>query len=309
MPAGAEARVAPIGACADLAGWNGDDHTAALTAFLESAGKAPAFSALTSASGGDARAIFERCFAPGPAATGMLTAYCEPELSAARRPSPDFPCPIYAPPADLREGAGPTRAEIAAGALEGRARALFHLADPVEAFFLEIQGSGRLRLAEGGVARVGFAGKTGWPYRSLGAHLRETGALTGEITAERIKAHLRAQGDGGRALMNLNPASVFFRELDLGQARGPLGALGVSLTPMRSIAVDPDHIPLGAPVWVEAEIAGAPLRRLCVAQDIGGAIRGAGRADLFFGWGAETCRRAGEVAAPVRLTPLLPRGV
>ncbi len=197
-------------------------------------------------------------------------------------------------------------AEIEDGALAGRGLEIAWLEDPVEAFFLQVQGSGRVRLPDGRVLRLGYAGKNGHPYASVGRMLIELGALgVGEATADAVRGWLRRHPEEGRAVMRANASFVFFRELDLPPELGPLGVLGRPVTPLRSLAVDPAHVPLGAPVWIETDGA-ERLRRLMVAQDLGGAIKGAQRADIYVGTGAEAGQRAGRIRDGGRMVVLLP---
>jgi membrane-bound lytic murein transglycosylase A len=250
-----------------------------------------------------ARQFFETRFRPvlvTSAADPLFTAYYEPELQGSRLPVGPYQNPLFARPPDLPNDGSYywTREQIEAGALDGKRLELFWVADPVDSFFLQIQGSGRIRTEDGRVHRLGYAGKNGHPYRSVGKMLIADGVLTpGQATAEGIKAWVRANPGPGRAYLNRNPSYVFFRELPtLDHALGPLGALEVPLTPYRSAAVDPAVYPLGAPVWVETNSPLGPLRRLLIAQDTGGVIKGAQRADLFFGSGP----RAGEVAGRMK---------
>lgn len=293
-------------------GWEGEDHAAAWAAFRASAVAAgPPWAALAEGDeGGDAahdgeaaRLAFERRLVPAAPVQGLLTGYWEPEIAAALSPSADFAVPLLGrPPGD---GPFADRAAVMAGALAGHA--LAWAADPLEAFLLEVQGSGRLRLPDGAVRRIGYAGQNGHPYRSIGRILVARGAIAADaVSVPAIRAWAAAHPAELPALLAGNPSVVFFRWLDLPPDRGPLGTLGVPLLPGRSLAVDPAHVPLGAPVWVEA--AGEPgFPRLMIAQDTGGAIRGRGRADAFLGWGAEAGERAGRLKAQARLTVLLPR--
>ncbi len=201
------------------------------------------------------------------------------------------------------------RAEVDDGALDGRGLELLWVDDPVDAFFLQIQGSGRVRLAEGGWVRVGFAGHNGHPYRSIGRVLIERGELDAESASlDGIRAWLRDHPEQARALMAENARYVFFRELP---GDGPVGAEGTVLTPGRSLAVDRRFVPLGVPVWVDAaDPAGraAPVRRLLVAQDTGGAIRGPVRGDLYWGTGEAAGRIAGRMRHRGTYYLLLPVG-
>jgi membrane-bound lytic murein transglycosylase A len=203
------------------------------------------------------------------------------------------------------------RAAITAGALEGRGLELAWVDDPADAFFLQVQGSGRVTLPDGRVLRLGYAGWNGFPYVAIGRFLVEQGALTREaVSLQSIRAWMEQAGpEQAAALMARNPSYIFFRAVEAPPERGPVGTLGAPLTPMRSIAVDRTRLPLGLPVWLSGRdpLADAPLRRLTVAQDTGGAISGLARADLFTGWGEEAAARAGRMRGPAAMFLLLPR--
>ena len=335
-------------AFADLPGWTADRHAEAIgplnrscAALRRAAGVwRPICAAAERLPPGDddaARAFFERWFAPhlaaaGRASEGLFTGYYEPELRGSRVRSDEYRVPIYRRPPDLvgvdlgrfrpslrgRRIAGrvvdgrlqpyPSRADIGAGALGGRGLELLWVDDAVDAFFLHVQGSGRVALAGGGVLRLGYAAVNGRPYRSIGAELIRRGAIAREdMSMQAIRSWLRAHPDRADALMNANPSFVFFRELE---GDGPIGSQGVALTPGRSLAVDRRHVSLGLPVWLDATDpldAGKPLRRLMIAQDTGGAIRGAVRGDVFWGHGAEAAARAGRMRHMGRYYLLLPR--
>jgi len=182
----------------------------------------------------------------------------------------------------------------------------------VDAFFLHIQGSGRARLPDGSVLRVTFDGKNEQPYVPIGRVLVDRGEMKlAEVSMQSIRAWLKAHPGEAEAVMEQNPSFVFFREVEgLAPDQGPPGTQGVPLTPARAVAVDRGHIPLGTPLWLDSNdplAPAAPLRRLVVAQDTGGAIRGPTRADVFFGWGAEAEERAGRMRQPGSLYVLLPR--
>ena len=186
--------------------------------------------------------------------------------------------------------------------------------DPVELFFLQIQGSGRVRLPDGKLVRIGYADQNGYPYQSIGRVLIDRGDLTlAQASMQGIQAWARAHPDKLNDLLNENPSYVFFREMpDDGKAdAGPFGALSVPLTAGRSLAVDPRNVPLGAPVYLSATQPGseAPLRRLMLAQDTGGAIRGVVRADFFWGFGADAGALAGRMKQQGRMWVLLPPGM
>ena len=316
--AGASAR-AEVLDFESLSGWREDGQAAALTAFLVTCDQldAPEWRPLCKLAedvpkGDDAsaRAFFELFFRPvvigNPPA--LFTGYYEPELNGSPVRSPRYAWPIYRRPPDMRDGeAYHSRATIESGALAGRGLELAWLDDPVEVFFLHIQGSGRVRMADGSVIRVGYAGKNGHPYRSVGQEMIRRGLLTShEASAGTIAAWVRRNPIVGAEMLNLNPSYVFFRKLgNLPADKGPIGAMGRSITPMRSLAVDPAFTPLGAPVWIEKE-GRVPLRRLMVAQDTGGAIKGAQRADIFYGFGDQAGEAAGIVKDGGRMVLLLP---
>jgi membrane-bound lytic murein transglycosylase A len=300
----------------ELNGWEDDDHTAALSAFLETCTDLNnpeweplcALATRTKA----AKPFFELLFRPvliGGEATALFTGYFEPELEGSRHRTARYRYPLYRVPRELAPGRlWYSRAEIETGGLlAGRGLEIAWVDDPVELFFLQIQGSGRIRLAEGGTIRVGYGGANGHPYRSIGAELIRRGVLSPhQASADSIRAWVRRHPVEGEALLRYNPSYVFFREIKgVAPERGPLGAMNRSITPMRTVAVDPAFTPLGAPVWIEK--AGAdPLRRLMIAQDTGSAIKGAQRADIFYGAGDEAGFKAGRVKDPGRMVVLLP---
>ena len=289
-------------------------------------------------------------------ATGLFTGYYEPTLAGSRRRSARFSVPLYLQPPDLvavdlgefrDELAGQRiagrvrgsrlvpyddRAAIEAGSLARRGLELVWVDDPIDAFFLHVQGSGRIELADGGRLRVGYAAQNGHLYFAIGRELVARGALRlEEVSMQSIRAWLAAHPAEARAVMAKNASYVFFRQLD---EPGPVGTLGVVLTPGRSLAVDGRFLPLGAPVWVDTTLpatdtappdpaaspplatpppappppTGPPLRRLFVAQDTGGAIRGPVRADLFWGPGREAAEIAGRMRQEGRLWLLVLRG-
>jgi membrane-bound lytic murein transglycosylase A len=305
----------------DLDGWAEDDHSAALATFQASCATIadkkpdddwPALCAI-SEEVTDARAFFERFFLPvliGNAADALFTGYYEPELPASPVRTARHTVPLYAAPPDLRTGPRPyaSRAEIETqGLLEGRGLEIAWVEDPVEKFFLQVQGSGSLRMTDGGIVWVGFGGKNGHEYRSIGRELVRRGLFEAhQVSAAVIKRWVSANPAEGRALLNHNPSYVFFRRIeDLPPELGPLGAIQVPLTAGRSIAVDPEFVPLGAPVWLEKGGA-APLHRLMVAQDTGSAIKGMQRGDVFYGSGAAAGRVAGRTRDGGRMIVLLP---
>jgi membrane-bound lytic murein transglycosylase A len=317
----------PVG-FAELPGWPGEDPAAALPPLLKScavlrtgqtdsaarwARACAAAAALDPArlDAASARAFLERHFRPHALGTGLLTGYYEPELRGARRPGGEFRVPLHGLPP-----AGPLlqadRAAIEAGALAGRGLEIVYVDDPVDAFFLHIQGSGRVVLRDGGVLRLGFAGRNAHAYHAIGRSLIERGAIPREaMSMQAIRGWLAAAPPAeAAALMRENPAYIFFRPLTgLAAHEGPVGAQGVPLTPGRSLAVDRAFIPLGAPVFLASRdpVDGTPIRRVVLAQDTGTAIRGQARADLFWGWGADAATRAGLMREDAALFVLLPR--
>ncbi len=309
---------AQIADFAELDGWEADNHAAALSTFrdtcdlLKDPDWVPLCRLAADVGPGDtaARSFFELFFKPvligEPPA--LFTGYYEPELQGSPVRSPRFAWPIYRRPSELRDGqVYYDRATIEAGALRGRGLEIAWLDDPVEAFFLQIQGSGRIVMPNGSVIRVGYAGRNGHAYRSVGQEMIRRGTHTpDQVSAQEIRAFVARNPHAGAGLLNVNPSYVFFRKLpNLASQDGPIGAMGRSITTLRSIAVDPDFTPLGAPVWVEKDGAGA-FRRLMVAQDTGGAIKGAQRADIFFGTGASAGDAAGTVKDGGRMLVLLP---
>jgi membrane-bound lytic murein transglycosylase A len=335
-------------AFADLPGWQGDRVSEAWPAFVAGCTtlrNRDAWRAVCERAAGptpnerEARSFFETQFVPwrvqNPDGTdaGLVTGYYEPLLRGSRTRTRPFLTPLYAPPDDLivvdlgelvpetknlrlrgrLEGRRLvpyyTREEIERGAAPMSGKALVWVDDPIEAFFLQIQGSGRVRLPDGQLVRVGYADQNGHPYRSIGRHLIDIGELKLEqASMQGIQAWARANPARLDGLLNVNPSYVFFRELPRSDG-GPLGALGVPLTAERSIAIDPRAVPLGAPVFLATTRpnSNTPLARLMMAQDTGGAIRGNVRADFFWGFGAEAGREAGRMRQQGRMWVLLPR--
>lgn len=285
-----------------LSGWAADDHAAALAVYGASA--APLPPEWPRPDGTAPRAFFEARFTPVLIGSepALVTGYYEPEVAGAPARDDVFCHPLHAlPPGGCRF----SRAEVVAGDLLA-GRELVWLDSAVEAFLAQVQGSVRVRLPDGALRRFGFAGKNGHPYRSIGAELIRRGEVAAEAMSAAAIRDWCARHPGAIAdLLNHNPSYVFFRPLDLPEDAGPLGAMGLPLAPGRSIAVDPAHVPLGAPVWLEA----GALRALTVAQDTGSAITGAGRADLFCGSGCEAGERAGAMRLSGRLVVLFPHAV
>jgi membrane-bound lytic murein transglycosylase A len=273
--------------------------------------------------------------------TGRVTGYYEPLIAGSLTRAAPYTTPIYAPPDDLLtvdlaslypELTGKrvrgrldgrrvvpywTRADIDAGRADTRGRALAWVADPVDAFFLQIQGSGRIRLDDGTMLRVGYADQNGQPYRSIARVLIDRGEMTADqASMQSIRAWGRAHADELPALLEANPSYVFFRlvpppapgSLDA-MIDGPIGSLGVPLLAGRTVAVDRRSIPLGTPVWLATTdpLSGEPLRRLVLAQDTGGAISGPLRIDLFWGFGDEAGAHAGAMREDGALWLLWPK--
>ncbi|MEA3044192.1 MAG: rane-bound lytic murein transglycosylase [Sphingomonadales bacterium] len=253
----------------------------------------------------------------------FATGYYEPEIAGSRTRQPGYDVPVYRKPPDLLDANSATgargrgrvdeagnyvlyhdRAAIEEGALAGRGLELAWAADPVDLFFLQIQGSGRLRLPDGTVMRIGYAGQNGREYVAIGRLLRDRSILQPPISMQRIREWIRANPDAGRALMRENPSYVFFQELT---GPGPLGALGRPVTPNASVAADPKFVPLGAPVLLTG-MDNPRANGLWVAQDTGGAIRGPNRFDTFWGAGEEAAGIAGSMQSRGRAYLLLPRG-
>ncbi|MBX3594404.1 murein transglycosylase A [Sphingomonas sp.] len=278
----------------------------------------------------EATSFFARYFEAVQVADGkaFATGYFEPEIAGSRTRRPGYDVPIYGRPGDLIdvdlgafsdglagksirgrvEGAKFVpyydRTAIEQGALAGRGLEIAWAADPVELFFLQIQGSGRLRLPDGSVMRIGYASQNGRDYTGIGKLMLDRGLLQrGQASMQGIMAWLRANPEQGRAIMRENKSYVFFRELT---GAGPLGALGVPVTGQGSVAADPKFVPMGAPVFLSMDRQDAT--GLWVAQDTGGAIKGTNRFDTFWGAGADARAIAGGMAARGTAWLLLPRG-
>lgn len=301
-----------------LQGWATDDHLAALRTFrstcdlMRDADWTPVCRLAKDVddNAAAARQFFELLFKPVLIGTppALFTGYYEPELQGSPVRTARFAWPIYRRPPELRDGTvWHDRATIERGILRGRGLEIAWLDDPVEVFFLHIQGSGRIHLTNGTVIRVGYAGRNGHAYRSAGQELVRRGIFRlSQVSAETIRRWVRNNPTTGMELLNTNPSYIFFRKLgEMPDSHGPIGAMGRSITTLRSIAVDPKHVPLGAPVWVEKS-GRDPMRRLMIAQDTGGAIKGAQRADIFFGTGHAAGQSAGEVKDGGRMLLLLP---
>lgn len=286
-----------------------------------------------------ARSFFEQNFTPnlvehkGP--PGLLTGYYEPLLLGSRTPQGAFQTPIYKRPPDLvnlvdetqrgakaaalthakKTAAGTvpyaTRAEIEQGALKGKNLELLYLADPVDVFFMQIQGSGRVKLTDGSIVRVHYDGKNGHPYTSIGRYLIDKGILAADkISMGALSKWLKADLERARKVMWQNSSYVFFRELTGPEAAAPRGAMNTPLTPGRTLAVDTSFHVLGTPIFLQAPSmthvnAAGGFNRLMVAQDVGSAIRGPERGDIYFGSGDAAGKLAGVTKHPGKFVVLV----
>jgi membrane-bound lytic murein transglycosylase A len=334
----------------DLPGWANEEVTPAFNAFRQSCNAigrqarwravCAAAQALAAPGNDEARAYFEQQFVPfqvvnpDSGTQGTITGYYEPLLNGSRERKPPYLYPLYAPPddlltIDLASVEPQLKGLHLRGRLEGnkvvpylaradieqpdsplKGKELFYTDDEVELFFLQIQGSGRLHLDTGETIRVGYADQNGYPYKSIGRYLVEQGELKLEqASMQGIKAWGRAHPERLQELLNHNPSYVFFR-VSASQSDAPLGALGIPLTPERSIAVDARVIPLGSPVFLATTLpdSAEPLDRLMLAQDTGGAIRGAVRADMFWGFGPAAGAQAGKMHQSGAMWVLVPKG-
>ncbi len=330
-------------------GWLLDRPAAALVAFQQSCkaiGKREQWQqvcseALRISTVGEknSRDFFEAYFQPyqvlnaDGSADGLITGYYGPELLGSRVPSKEYKYPLYRQPDDMLiidlDSVYPElsqyrlrgrvvghrvvpyydRSEIDSGKSPLAGQELFWVEDPVELYFLHVQGSGRIRLPNGELVMVTYANQNGYPYRSIGKLLLERNEMTREqMSMQNIRKWVAENPDAGQKLLEENPSYVFFRELPA-EVQSPPGALGIPLTALRSLAVDPRTIPLGAPVFLSTTFPGTdfPLKQLMVAQDTGGAIKGAVRADFFWGMGNDAGKIAGKMKQVGRLWVLLPK--
>lgn len=286
-----------------------------------------------------ARAFFEQWFVPYKATTGifehgLFTGYYEPILRGSRTKTERYKYPLYKRPSDLIDiNLGQFRSELDGQRLAGRVvgnrlrpyesraeieqfglkekdRILVYVDNPIDAFFLHIQGSGRIDLAEGGIMRVGYAGQNGHPYYAIGRELVKKGELEKEqVSLQSIRAWMKSHPDKAVKLRHTNPSFIFFRELGTNQ---PIGGEGVPLTPHRSIAIDTRYIPYGTPIWLRAKHPIYPEKtfdQLLIAQDTGGAIRGPIRGDFFWGSGQEAELLAGQMKSRGQYWLLLPKSI
>jgi membrane-bound lytic murein transglycosylase A len=288
-----------------------------------------------------ARQFFEGFFNPWQlinedgSETGTITGYYVPEMAGSRTPDDTYKYPLYAQPDDLLTiNLGEVYPELTDYRLRGRVEGnrvvpyfergeidgttnplagneLFWVADPVESFFLHIQGSGRILLPDGGKVMLNYANQNGHPYRSIGKLLLEREEMSrDQMSMQNIRRWVNENPEAGRKLLDENPSYVFFRELEAG-VESPPGAMGIPLSAERSLAVDRRAIPLGAPVFLAASWPNSekPLNRLMVAQDTGGAIKGRVRGDFFWGMGADAGALAGRMKQQGRLWVLLPKSM
>ncbi len=330
-------------------GWESDKPIAALETFKRSCkaiGKREQWRnvcaeaiAIKDGSNAVARTFFEDKFQPwqvqnvNGSTTGLITGYYGPELDGSPVRTKKFRHPLYKQPEDLliidldeiypalgdyrlrgrvvgnRVVPYFERSEINSDDNPLAGNELFWVEDPVELFFLHIQGSGRIRLPSGERVMVGYDNQNGYPYKSIGKLLLQRNAMTrDQMSMQNIASWVRQHPKAGEELLAENPSYIFFRALK-SDIQSPLGALGVQLTPLRSLAVDPRTIPLGAPVFLATTYPGVdlPLQQLMVAQDVGGAIKGQVRADFFWGMGTEAGKIAGRMKQDCRLWVLLPK--
>ena len=307
----------------EIGGWSQDDVRAAwpaLQASCQALKKKPEWNRVCAVGlmvdAGDLvamRTYFETHFQPYRVVntdgtdSGLITGYYEPILHGSRTRQGPYQVPLYRRPPQLR-GALPARGELLQmPAMRGNE--IVYVDDAVEAAFLQIQGSGRIRLPDGTIMRVGFGGTNDQPFRSFGKWLLDRGEITpAQATMQGIKAWARNNPARVEEMLNVNPRFVFFRELPPNND-GPVGALGVPLTAERSIAVDPATIPLGVPVFLSTTrpLSTEPIQRLMFAQDTGSAIKGGVRADFFWGAGDAAGETAGRMKQGGRMWVLMPR--
>ena len=320
-----------------LAGWIDDDHSQAVPAVqrtcgwvknqppgkplgqLRAAGTTDDWRAICAAARdlppGDseaARRFFEAFFAPRDVSNGedgLFTGYYEIELRGSWTRTERYNVPLYRMPPRGKRGL-PSRARIEAGALKGKGLELMWVDNLIDAFFLEIQGSGRAIMSDGSVVGIHYGGQNGHSYYPIGRHIIDRGDATPEqMSLQLIRRWLKDHPAEAQRVMNLNPSYVFFK---VKPEVGARGARNMELTPGRSLAVDAEHIPLGVPLWLEvrdAPVPGGAIKRLVVAQDTGGAIKGAVRGDLFWGHGSQAEEGAGMMKARGRYTMLAPRNL
>jgi len=330
-------RMAPI-SFNEIPGWNEDRQGEALVAFRRSCPKltagpetrivtdggektvAPAeWKTICDAAAGikdsdsaAARRFFEENFRPLVVqAPGKFTGYFEPELRGSRAPSRIFTVPVYRRPPELGDGPYLTRAEIEQGALKGKGLEIAWVQDPVALYEVQVQGSGRIHLTEGGVLSIGFDGSNNRPYTAIGGVLADMGVMRrDEANWPAIRDWLKRNPQDGREVMRKNERYIFFKDTRTAAAAG---SQGVPLTAQRSLAVDAAFTPFGTPVWIDTQrpVAGKPgqleiYRRLLIAQDSGAAIKGSARGDVFFGGGTRAADWAGRMVGTGQAIVLVP---
>jgi membrane-bound lytic murein transglycosylase A len=299
----------------DLDGWEDDDHQDALRVFLDTCRDLddPQWRPICALAQtqDDGKTFFELFFRPlliEDGNTPLFTAYFEPELKGSRVKTSVYRYPVYAKPREASGQVWLPRRDIEEGdVMKGRGLEIAWVADPVDLQFLQIQGSGRIRLPDGGSIRLGYGGSNGHSFMSLGKELVRRGVYNQhQVSQAVIKNWVRRNPEAGRDLLMSNPSYVFFRKIgDVAASKGPLGAMNRSITAHRSLAVDPKYTPLGAPIWLEKDGA-EPFRRLMVAQDTGSRVKGAQRADIFWGTGDQAGKLAGKIKDDGRMYVLLP---
>jgi len=341
------AQVEPISFAA-MPGWQNDDHAAAFDAFQKSCSAIlqgtpamrrmhPLYDALfkvcerAKAVGpldrDKARAFFEANFKPARVAPqgeteGFFTGYYETEVDGSRYPSDEYTVPIYAAPiATMRAHkskvfANLSRTDIEDGAIAGKGLEICYVKNPVDAFFAQIQGSTRVKLDNGQLLRLNYIASNGKPYSPVGKFLIDEGIYTKEeMSMDKIREFMEANPTVGKELRRKNRSFVFFQETPLGEHDECIGAQGIPLTPLRSLAVDKNIHIYGTPIWIDAQLPiesekpETMFRHLLFAQDAGSAIVGPARADIYFGHGEEVSHIAGRIKQHGQFVMLVPQGV
>ncbi len=253
-----------------------------------------------------ARAFVANAFRPSYVGQALTTGYFELDVTASRTQGGIYQWPLLRPPRDPRRY---DRASILSGALAGRGLELLWFASPADLYFVQLQGSARVHLTDGGVVRVGGAAQNGFSSIPTARLFNGVGIPGNDLSIPGIRAWIAAHPREGAAVLARDPSYFFMVERSLRADQGPLGALGVPLTPLRSVAVDPAHVPLGSLLWIDAQISAVhqPLQRMMLAHDTGEPINGAGHVDIFFGPGDEAEQVGGRQHAMGNLWVLLPR--
>ncbi len=298
-----------------LLGWKNDDHKGALSAFVNScqdiSGRDWAALCKLAATRPDATTFFESFFVPvvvRPDKTALFTGYFEPILNGSLYKVGKYRYPVYRKPKKLTpRDPGLTRAKIENGALENKGLEIAYVDDPVALYYMHIQGSGIIKLTNGNIIRVGYSGENGHIYRSAAKEMVRRGEISkNKASIKGISAWFQKNPEKGRRALQFNASYVFFRRIGIvASGSGPYGALDRPLIALRSIAVDPKFTQMGAPVWIEKG-GRDEMRRLMVAQDVGSAIKGPQRADIFFGTGNDAGQLAGQTRDRGRMVVLLP---